>query len=254
LGWSFLAVGLRALKSEKYNLVQESEVCMTKSFLFIFAVALFVTAGLASAQIEYFSGTPSMSGSLTFDQFDESVGTLTSIQVILYLQTSGGRLTLDNDSEESASGTFEFGASGSITSEDVGLTNSSLIAIPGTVSAYHSQAFSLSGNVGDGDDDYDPTAPDGLQYDGGIVTNSKSGFVGESAWDAYKGTGTYNIDYSITQWLNYGGFGGIEYAVNPVSASGYVEVIYAYDPIPEPATITLLAIGALALLKRKNSK
>jgi hypothetical protein len=254
LGWSLLAVGLRALKSEKYNLVQESEVCMTKSFLFIFAVALFVTAGLASAQIEYFSGTPSMDDSLTFNQFDESLGTLTSIQIILSLQISGGQLTLDNDSEESASGTFEFGASGSITSGDVGLVNSSFVAIPGTVSTYNSEAFSLSGNVGDGEGDYDPTAPDGLQYDGGIKTNSKSDFVGSVAWGGYIGTGTYDIDYSVTQWLNYGGIGGIEYAVTPLSASGSVEVIYTYDPIPEPATITLLTIGALALLKRKNSK
>ncbi len=231
---------------------------MTKSFLFTFAVALFLTAGLASAatitQNQFYSGIPNLTGSLTFDQFDESLGDLTSIQIILSLQSSGGQLILDNDSEEPASGTFEFGATGSITSGDVGLVNSSFIAIPGTVGAYHSEAFSLSGNLDDGPGDYDPTSPDGLQYDGGTETDSKSDLVGSAAWDGYTGTGTYDIDYAVSQHQNYGSIGGIEYAVSPVTASGYVEVVYTYDPIPEPATITLLTLGALTLLKRKNSK
>jgi hypothetical protein len=54
------------------------------------------------------------------------------------------------------------------------------------------------------------------------------------------------------QWTDVGGIGGIEYAVVPASASGDVTVVYNY--VPEPATITLLCIGAAALLKRKNSK
>jgi hypothetical protein len=33
-----------------------------------------------------------------------------------------------------------------------------------------------------------------------------------------------------------------------------VTVLYTYDVVPEPATITLLTIGALAFLKRKSSK
>jgi hypothetical protein len=234
---------------------------MTKRFLCFFAVALLVTAGLASAatitQTKTFSGTPNLDGALSFNQFNTGLGTLTSIQVQLNLQTSGGELKLDNDSHQSAAGTFQFGAQGTISgSPDVALLDSGFNPIPGTANAYHSGSFSLDPNTGDGPGDYSPLAPDGMLYTGTTETDNKSGYVGSAVWAAgtkgFLGTGTYNINYSITQWLNYGGIGGIEYAVTPVTASGDVTVVYNY--IPEPATIALLTIGALAFLKRKNSK
>jgi hypothetical protein len=134
----------------------------------------------------------------------------------------------------------------------VSLLNSSLAAIPGTVNAYHSGSFSLDPNVGDIEGDYDPSPPDGMLYKGATETDSKSDFVNSAAWAGYQGTGTYNIDYEILHWLDYGSIGGIEYAVTPVSASGYVEVIYDYYIIPEPATIVLLCTGGLILLLRKK--
>jgi hypothetical protein len=230
---------------------------MTKKFLIFFAAALLVTAvpafALTIPQTKDFNGIPNMSGSLNFNQFNNSGGlTLTSIQVSLYLQATGGELRLDNDSDSPASGTFQFGAKGNISSTDVALLNTLLQPIPGEVNATHSQAFSLAGNVGDGTGDYDPTPPDGLLYDGGTESNSKSDFVTSLAWPGYIGTGTFNINYFITQWLDYGSIGGIEYAVTPVNAYGYVQVIYTY--VPEPATITLLCTGLVFLLKRKGSK
>ena len=225
---------------------------MKKKFLAICAV-LALTAGLTFAatitQTQTFSGIPNMNGSLTFNQFDSSLGTLTSIQVRLSLQTSGGRLILDNDSASSASGTFEFGANGSIGSTDVSLMDTSLQPITDLTEAFYSQAFSLDANVDDVSGDYDPASPDGLQYDGGIVSDTASGLVDSTVWGGYTGTGTYNINYNITQWLDYGGISGIECAITPVSASGDVTVIYTY--IPEPATMLLLAIGAVAILRKK---
>jgi hypothetical protein len=181
-----------------------------------------------------------MNGSLAFNKFNLALGTLESIQVSFTLQTSGGQLILDNDSPSAASGTFEFGAVGSITSTD----------------AYHTGAFNLTANAGDSLGDYDPTPTDGLQYDGGPETDTQSGLVNSLVWGGYTGTGagTYNIKYSVTQWLDYGSVSGIEVAFSPVIASGGVTVIYTYTPIPEPATVSLLTIGALAFLKRKNSK
>jgi hypothetical protein len=234
---------------------------MTKSFLLIFAVALFITAGLASAATItqtriYGPNTPNMNGSLAFNKFNLALGTLESIQVSFTLQTSGGQLILDNDSPSAASGTFEFGAVGSITSTDVSLMDTLFLPIPGQADAYHTGAFNLTANAGDSLGDYDPTPTDGLQYDGGPETDTQSGLVNSLVWGGYTGTGagTYNIKYSVTQWLDYGSVSGIEVAFSPVIASGGVTVIYTYTPIPEPATVSLLTIGALAFLKRKNSK
>jgi hypothetical protein len=204
---------------------------------------------------------PNMSGYLTFDQFDNHGGTwvLSSIEVLLTLHTSGGQLVLDNDSDQPASGIFQFGAKGNIESNDVTLLNSSAQTIPGQAGAYHSRAFSLEPENGDGPNNRDGNSPDGLVYDGGTESGIVSGLVGSSYWTGsgakgYLGTDTYDIYYSIFQWLDYGSIGGIEYAVTPVSASGDVTITYTYDVIPEPATITLLCLGTFALLKRKSSK
>ena len=87
---------------------------MAKKFLTFFAAIIVVTAAPAFTakvpQTHTFSGTPDTNGVLAFDKFDTHGGTwiLNSIQVTLNLNTSGGRLKLDNDSEQSASGTFEY--------------------------------------------------------------------------------------------------------------------------------------------------
>ncbi|PKL43331.1 MAG: hypothetical protein CVV39_08610 [Planctomycetes bacterium HGW-Planctomycetes-1] len=162
------------------------------AFVFILIISRLSMAD-PIVQKQTFGGTPNISGVLAFNQFDESVGNLTSIQITLFLQSSGGRLILDNDNEYPVSGTLEFGAKGIISSTDVSLVNASSAYIPGEVGAYHSGTFNLAGNVGDVEGDYDPNAPDGLEYNGGIETDSKSDFVGEFAWDGYKGSGTYDI-------------------------------------------------------------
>jgi hypothetical protein len=238
---------------------------ITKRFLFFFAAAVFITGGLACAvtitQTKNFSGTPNTSGLLTFSQFNTYGGTLAlqSIQVLLYLETSGGELILDNDGALPASGTFQFGAVGNLNSTtDVILLNSSFLSIPDKVGAYYSQPFSLSADNGDGLSVYDPTPPDGLSYSGILEAGVKSGSVGNAFWSAgtkgFLGTGTYKINYSIIQWLDYGGIGGIQYAITPVSATGHVTIAYNYSYVPEPTTIILLTVGAFVFLKRKRSK
>ena len=209
-------------------------------------------------QTQFFTGIPNMNGSLTFNQFDNhsDTWTLLSIQVSFTLKASGGYLKLDNDSAQDVNGTFEFGAIGSISSTDVVLKNSFSQLIPGQAVASFNESFSLDANdLNDGRGDYDPTPPDGLLYNGGFETGSESGFVGNASWEEFLGTGAYNINYSVARLFNYSSnTDRIEYEFIPVSVSGFVTVLYTYDVIPEPATITLLCTGTLALLKRKNGK
>jgi hypothetical protein len=182
-----------------------------------------------------FSGITGFSANLTFDKFNTS-GTLTSVEIILNLQITGGILTITNDSSDPAIGTFEFG-----TNAVLGSTDIALLGGPSITQALNSLSVHIEGNDND-------------VYNGGIVPpGPKSGLIDSSCLSQYEGSGSYNINVKTYLWTNYNVTGEIEYsATPPPAASGYIEVIYAYDPVPEPATITLLCGGTLAILRRKK--
>ena len=222
----------------------------------IVAVLVAIVAGPALAapivQTQPFSGIPNYQTDLTFNQFDDLGGTLPllSVEVIVTLNIDGGRLILDNDGIGPAAGTFEFGAKCNISSVDVALLNALSQPVTTGLSAIHSSPFNLAGNVGDVQNDFDPSPPDGMQYDGGPQVDSDSGFIGSAYYAAYIGTGTLDIKASIAQWADFGGVSGIEWAVTPVTSSGTVQVIYT---VPEPAAMMLLASGgAVVLMRRKR--
>ena len=224
----------------------------------ITAVVCLLFAGAASAvtitQTETFGGTPNFTQTLTFDEFDDLGGTLTltSIQVLVELNVQGGVLVLDNDGVDPAAGTFEFGGKADISSTDVSLLDGAFQPVTAEVEALTAGAFNLTGNVGDGSNDFDPTAPDGMQVNGLSQTDNDDGFIAASLFAQYIGLSTFDIDLDATQWSDFGGVSGIEWAVTPVTADGEVTVIYNY--VPEPATMGLLSLGGLALLRRRRNK
>ncbi|MHC4984881.1 MAG: choice-of-anchor E domain-containing protein [Planctomycetota bacterium] len=187
----------------------------------ITAAVCLLLAGGASAltitQTETYAGTPNLSDTFTFDQFDDLGGTLTlvSIEILVELNIDGGQLILDNDGVDPAVGTYEFGAKSDISSTDVSLLDAAAQPVVAELEALTLGAFNLAGNVGDGANDFDPSAPDGMQVDGGPLSDSDDGFIGAAYFASYIGVSTYDID-------------------------------------PEPATMGLLSIGGLALLRRKK--
>lgn len=223
-----------------------------KSFLFL-SVLAFVSQpvfALMLTQTQYFSGSSNSAGTLTFDQFNRANGHLKSISILFYLETFGGRLILDNDSTSSASGNFEFGASGSIGSNDVALLNSSYAPCLGNVKAIHTQSFSLSPDNGDGLN-LDSSIPDSLLFNGHPEIASAADFIGDTFWNIGKGflgTSSFGINYSIIQWIDYGSLASMSYAVNPVSFEGLVSLIYTYETAPEPATLLFFGL-AIAIVR-----
>jgi hypothetical protein len=197
-------------------------------------------------QQQDFNGILDFSRTLTFNRYNASE-TLTSISISLNLQINGGSLIIDNDSNDSALGTFEFGENAMLNSTDVLLTGG-----PGPAQAYNFLSINLGGNFDDGVNDFSPNPPDGNVYNGGIVPNTQSGLIDSSCWSQYQGTGTYDIMVGVSLQTHYTGTGYVEYSLTtPISVTGYVEVVYTC--IPEPATVVLLAFGILAILRKNRS-
>lgn len=220
--------------------------------VFSLFVAFIATASAAMAnplvQKQDFNGTLNFSRPLTFNKYNAGK-TLTSIRISLNLRINGGTLIIDNDSNDPALGTFEFGENALLGSTDVLLTGG-----PGQAQAYNFLSVSLAGNVDDVKNEYSPLPPDGNYYNGGIVSDTKSGYINDEFWSSYQGSGTFDIQVSVWLQTNYIGTGYVEYSLTtPISVTGYVEV--AYTCIPEPATITLLGTGIIVfVLKRKKKK
>lgn len=224
-----------------------------KRFTALAALGLFAAGSASAAQIvqsELFGpGTPNFSSTLTFNQFNGNLADLISVEVSLSLAVSGGNLIVDNDGADPAVVNVELGAAATLTSVDVVLLNNAFQNVVGTVSASTSDVFNLAGNVGDGVGDYDPSGPDGAILIGGNDSDSNGGFINALFFPGYVGAGTFDVTANVQQILDFGGVGGVEGAFNSVLAEGKVTVIYNY--VPEPASLSLLALVGLIAARRR---
>ena len=208
-------------------------------------------------QTENYDGTPDYVQTLTFDQFDDQGGTLTlqSIRVDVTLTVTGGSLKTDNDGAEAASGGVEFGAEVLLT-PSVSMIDSAYQQIiqSGDVKATGGTTLSLSAD--DGDTEVGGTAyfsyagSDYDYYNGTTQNDSDFGYVNSVVFSQYIGTGTFTVDVDADQIADYGALGGVQAQIDPLNACGCVIITYEY--IPEPATLAMLAIGGLAVLRRRR--
>ena len=195
---------------------------------------------------------PSKSGDLTFGYFDESLGTLLSVQIVTSVTWWGGYYALDNDSDVASSGEGRWGMT--IKLSDVpGVLSSAT-----TKSDYVSDTFSLAKNDGDPTSQFDVG---GLDYDRlegptyetrrtiGVTVD-----VAENKLNDYFSNvaGNFVIGYNTTQDQSFSGVSGNSMSSSPLSASGYVTITYNYTPVPEPATASLACAGLLMLLRRRR--
>jgi hypothetical protein len=215
---------------------------------FVAFVVLMTTVYSAMAsplvQKQDFNGILNFSRTLTFNRYNASE-TLTSISISLNLQINGGTIIIDNDGDSNVSGTLKFGISGNVNSTEVNLP------LLSGINVFYSQPFYLDSDVNDVKGDYSPLPPDGMQFTGSSNSGNISALVEDTFFNDYIGTGTYNITIGIASLADFGNLDldNVEYTIiASVYTNGYVEVTYI--SIPEPASITLLAIGIFALLKR----
>lgn len=230
---------------------------MTRKLYLLSLVATLALAFDASAltmvQTKYFGQAA------TFNQFDSGIGNLNSIRVDVTLSISGGQLNYDNDGLTAVSGMIEFGNAVNLEyTSDVSLFNSAnqMIFDDGKMYAYKSSPFSLAADNGDGHNNFDSTAPDGGIIDGDDLTVSDYDYISAVYWNqgtkGYIGKGTYEIACSLIPWTIFTGSNTSEiqyYCAPSVLASGSITVTYSYDPVPEPAAISLLTAG-IGLFKK----
>jgi hypothetical protein len=89
-------------------------------------------------------------------------------------------------------------------------------------------------------------------YNGGAVSDATAGYVASTWWSGYTaaGAGTFTIKVTANQVSDYSALGGCQAQIDPLNVLGTVIVTYEYTP--EPASLSVLALGGLALLGRKR--
>jgi len=205
--------------------------------LFLFSAA---QAQTTISQTKTFTGNPGYTKNFTFNEFDNTLGLLTSIQIILDMNTAGGYLVVDNDGATSAAVTVKLGADGNVSSSDVPLLNAAFQPVLGNdgVEVTTGDSFTLAADNGDGSENVDATAPDGATHSGGVDNQSKNGFIGSGVFAQYYGTSTYNIAMKANSIIDFGGIGGVEGSFGTPTVGGTLTIIYTYTPFSSDLKLT----------------
>ncbi|HOF17933.1 MAG TPA: choice-of-anchor E domain-containing protein [Phycisphaerae bacterium] len=193
---------------------------------------------------------------LHLSKFDTSLGTLTGVWVQIELRLKNAEIEMDNDASQAQNGTGWVVNTASSLTSGVSLVKTDYDSIDkGDLAINQSQVFLLSATSGDPTGQFDATgAGDYAAWQPGVLTSGDSGNILESAWDDYKGTGVFTITVNTT-YLTSATFAGSNgfFQGNTPDGELYGKVIYTYV-VPEPATLSLLALGGIALLLRRRRR
>lgn len=204
---------------------------------FILAGASLCIASVASAatltQTVNFDHTSNVASALlplTFDRFDSSLGTLTEVKLV----TTGSYIrnvsVVVNGSF--GSGTYNLEVDGNMRTSGVGLLiNRDL-------------DFNITGTASNG------TVP--LQY-----TRTFAGTSTITPLASHIGSGTFNLGTQfVGTELNFPSSfsSGTPASFVSQKTTGQANLIYTYEPVPEPATLAILAAGLGFCARRKRAR
>jgi hypothetical protein len=230
--------------------------------LLILTAALIGAAPAATlVQTQSFAFLPDGTQDLTYNKFDTTLGTLTSVSISITLHKSGGQFEVDNDSDTAGTITLEHNVVGnlSVVSGGVSLIREDLSFIGASGALTANSAMSpreVLGTTGDDTETFDATGlGDYIRFNPSDATVTDSGVIAAIARSAFEGTGvsdTFVLGANAIQSVNVTGLGGLQQAITVANVSGDVTVTYNYDAIPEPASALLGGIGCLMLLRRRR--
>ena len=208
--------------------------------LTILGVILAITAASQAAFIPYdVNYGTSVPGTQTV-QLPKYNGsdTLIGVQLILESFAYAGSIVWDNESDTPTNVTLGIGANVTATGPDL----TTLVAVPMTQGNDPSVDADNDGTV-------DFVGADSFFLAGGTSSDSDSTFA--TNLSLYEGLGMFDIDIEAivaTLHLAVGGSGDVQTTAG--TTDGKVKVIY--KTVPEPATMSLLAIGGVAALIRRK--
>lgn len=211
---------------------------MTKKFLIIFAVLLFVTAIPAfAATVSYITSTPipmtptNWSNTLPFQKFDSTLGTLTSVKLDL---SSSSSTVITVSSTTNATGWAKTEVILDVQDAGLNLNTPTIDML--------SPAFTF-------------TNLNGSATSGALVKNGSSSdtYTSSVILTEFTGIGNILLNASTSTETLLSFTSGNATAQQTTNASLTGTVTYEYT-VPEPMTIGLLGMGGLAILRRKTAK
>lgn len=235
---------------------------MNPSLAFVLASSLIgISSASTIVQTESFSFVPNGSRTLTFDKFDTTLGSLTSVTVSVDMNKSGGRFEVDNDSDTAGTIDLTHVVIGQLSSSDVSLRNTAggihFVGETGTVTASSSllnQAVGVSS--GDSTSAFNATGDaDYVIFEPTDVNVGNFGTIRSSDQADYTSLGpsTFDIQFGATQSVNAAGLSGLQQAFTVSNVFGSVTVTYNYiQAVPEPASSLLGGLGLLLALRRRR--
>lgn len=180
---------------------------------------------------------------------------LTGVNVAFEVRLAGARVELDNDADYPQKGT----AYVSNTAQSFSSTVSLLLAGFSTINAGDfgltaSQSFDLEATTGDALGFTATGLGDYADWQPGTLTAGNGGDIHSMVWSDYVGTGDFQVSIK-SLYLTSATFEGAHgyFQGNTPSGTFYGEVEYTYVIVPEPATMSLLGMGAIALLRRRRA-
>ncbi len=215
---------------------------MNKTLLASLAI-VGIAAASQAATVSYSATVPQQTTDFTniplsLSQFNPSLGTLTSVTLTLAGTATGSIRFESLDAQAAAilaNLTASISASGpaalAITTVPLSSTTTNVTAYDGTI-------------------DFGGTS--GRTLDPLSATDTQSSSL-SSGFGSYVGTNNVTINLSANGNSTVSGSGNIVTNLSQ-KAGGIATLTYTYTPVPEPATMAVLSIGALGLLRRRRAR
>jgi len=202
----------------------------------VLALAAVAHAGVYTHEVPYSGAVP---GSQTVQLPKYNGGeTLVSVQLFLESNAYAGSITWDNESAVTTDVLLGIGAKVTATAPDA----TTLVAVPMTTGT------SL-GVAADNDGGADYIGTDSFNLLGGTSSDNDNKLA--TNLTPYMGAGNFNVLVAAVVETTISTTGGSGVSINtPGTTDGKVKVVYT--TVPEPATMSLLAIGGVAALIRRK--